>query len=102
MLTGYDESLLRKEDARLLTGRGRFTGDINLPRQVYGQILRAPHAHADIHAIDITAAKQAPGVLAVLTGADAVAEGLGREVARRRRGCAGPDRGALPRRDGEG
>ncbi len=76
-MTGIGESLLRKEDERLLTGRGRFTGDIDLPRQVYGQVLRAPHAHADIHAIDTSAAKRAPGVLAVLTGADAEAEGLG-------------------------
>ncbi len=74
---GFGQSLLRKEDRRLLTGQGRFTGDIDLPRQAHGQVLRSPHAHADIRAIDVSAAKRAPGVLAVLTGADAVAEGLG-------------------------
>ena len=77
MITGFGQSLLRKEDERLLTGQGRFTGDIDLPRQVYGQVLRAPHAHAEVLAIDTSAAKRAPGVLAVLTGDDAVAEGLG-------------------------
>ena len=74
---GFGRSLPRKEDERLLTGQGRFTGDIDLPRQVHGQVLRSPHAHADLGAIDISAAQRAPGVLAVLTGADAEAEGLG-------------------------
>ncbi len=75
---GFGQSLLRKEDGRLLTGQGRFTGDIDLPRQAHGQVLRSPHAHADIRAIDVSAAKAAPGVLVVLTGADAMADGLGR------------------------
>ncbi len=75
---GFGQSLLRKEDGRLLTGRGRFTGDIDLPRQAHGQVLRSPHAHAEIRAIDASAAEQAPGVLVVLTGADAEADGLGR------------------------
>ena len=75
---GFGQSLLRQEDGRLLTGRGRFTGDIDLPRQAHGQVLRSPHAHAEIRAIDASAAKRAPGVLAVLTGADAIADGLGR------------------------
>ncbi len=72
---GFGTSLRRKEDGRLLTGRGRFTGDIDLPRQAHGQVLRSPHAHADIRAIDVSAAKTAPGVLVVLTGADAMADG---------------------------
>ncbi len=75
---GFGQSLRRKEDGRLLTGQGRFTGDIDLPRQAHGQVLRSPHAHADIRAIDVSAAKAAPGVLVVLTGADAMADGLGR------------------------
>ncbi len=74
---GFGQSLLREEDGRLLTGRGRFTGDIDLPRQAQGQVLRSPHAHAEIRALDASAAKRAPGVLAVLTGADAEADGLG-------------------------
>ncbi len=74
---GFGQSLSRKEDGRLLTGRGRFTGDIDLPRQAHGHVLRSPHAHADICAIDTSAAQRAPGVLAVLTGADIEAAGLG-------------------------
>ena len=69
--------LLRKEDFRLLTGRGRFTDD--LPRQ-QGEaalhILRSPHAHARILNIDTSAARAMPGVLAVLTGLDVRAEGF--------------------------
>ena len=75
---GFGQSLLRREDERLLTGHGRFTGDIDLPRQAHGQVLRSPHAHAEIRAVDASAAKEALGVLAVLTGADAMADGLGR------------------------
>ncbi|MFQ5784407.1 MAG: xanthine dehydrogenase family protein molybdopterin-binding subunit [Alphaproteobacteria bacterium] len=74
---GFGESVLRKEDARLLTGRGRFTADIDLPGQVFAHILRSPHAHAEVGAIDAAAARGLPGVLAVLTGADAEADGLG-------------------------
>jgi carbon-monoxide dehydrogenase large subunit len=68
--------VVRKEDHRLLTGQGRFTDDFNLPGQVYAAMVRSPYPHARIGAIDATAARAAPGVLAVLTGADAVADGL--------------------------
>ncbi len=74
---GFGQRVLRKEDRRLLTGGGRFTADIDLPRQAYGHVLRSPHAHAEVRAIDTAAAKRAPGVLAVLTGADVIADGLG-------------------------
>ncbi|MFQ5958998.1 MAG: xanthine dehydrogenase family protein molybdopterin-binding subunit, partial [Alphaproteobacteria bacterium] len=74
---GFGQSPLRAEDARLLTGRGRFTGDIDLPRQAYGHVLRSPHAHAEIRAIDTGAARAVPGVLAVLTHAEAAADGIG-------------------------
>jgi len=67
----------RKEDFRLLTGRGRFGDDIVLPRQAHAGFLRSPHAHARIVAVDKTAALAAPGVLAVLTGADYAAAALG-------------------------
>ncbi|MBI3372290.1 MAG: xanthine dehydrogenase family protein molybdopterin-binding subunit [Betaproteobacteria bacterium] len=67
----------RLEDARLLTGHGRFTDDISLPGQAHAVFLRSPHAHARIAAIDAAAARVAPGVIAVLTGADVLAEGLG-------------------------
>lgn len=74
---GIGQSLPRSEDARLLQGHGHYTDDFTFPRQAYLYVLRSPHAAASIHSIDICAASQAPGVLAVLTGADAVADGLG-------------------------
>ena len=66
----------RKEDLRLLTGKGRFSDDTNLPGQAYAFMLRSPHAHARIRGIDTVAATAAPGVLAVLTGRDMLADGL--------------------------
>src|SRR5437867_6866090 len=65
----------RFEDPRLLRGGGRYVDDMVLPRMVFGHVLRSPHAHARIRSIDTTAAKGAPGVLAVLTGADWEASG---------------------------
>ena len=62
--------------SRLLTGRGRYAADFSLPGQAYACIVRSPHAHAGIVAIDAAAALAAPGVLAVLTGGDAAADGL--------------------------
>ena len=66
----------RKEDRRLLTGRGRFSDDVNLPGQAYAAMARSPHAHARIAGIDTEAALAVPGVLAVLTGADLLDDGL--------------------------
>ncbi|HEX2150559.1 MAG TPA: molybdopterin cofactor-binding domain-containing protein, partial [Stellaceae bacterium] len=60
----------RFEDPRLLRGGGRYVDDIVLPRMTFGHVLRSPHAHARIRAIDTSRAEAAPGVLAVLTGAD--------------------------------
>src|ERR671939_68051 len=60
----------RFEDPRLLRGGGRYVDDFVLPRMVFGHVLRSPHAHAHIRSIDTRAAKQMPGVLAVLTSAD--------------------------------
>jgi aerobic carbon-monoxide dehydrogenase large subunit len=71
------QSVPRTEDPRLLTGRGRYTDDFVLPRMAHGYVLRSPHAHAKIRSIDVRAAQQMPGVLAVLTGADWAAEKLG-------------------------
>ena len=65
----------RFEDPRLLRGGGRYVDDMVLPRMVFGHVLRSPHAHARIRSIDTAAAKAAPGVLAVLTGADWEASG---------------------------
>ena len=73
---GIGKPVRRKEDARLLTGAGRFGDDVSLPGQAYAAFVRSPHAHARIVVIDTTAARAMPGVLAVLTGADADADGL--------------------------
>jgi carbon-monoxide dehydrogenase large subunit len=75
--TGIGAPVRRKEDARFLTGRGNYTDDINRPNQTYAYILRSPHAHAAIKKIDTSKAKKAPGVVAVFTGADMVADKVG-------------------------
>jgi carbon-monoxide dehydrogenase large subunit len=67
----------RFEDPRLLRGGGHYVDDIVLPRMAFGYVLRSPHAHARIRSIDTSRAKAAPGVLAVLTGADWEASGWG-------------------------
>ena len=72
---GVGQSVRRVEDQRFITGSGRYTDDIDLPRQVYGFVVRSPEAHARITAIDTSAAKAAPGVLAVFTGGDIEAKG---------------------------
>jgi carbon-monoxide dehydrogenase large subunit len=64
------QRLRRFEDERLLTGRGSFTDDINLPGQVAAVFVRSPHAHADIASIDTGAARALPGVLGVWHGRD--------------------------------
>src|SRR4029077_14218212 len=80
----------RFEDPRLLKGGGRYVADMVLPGMAFGYVLRSPHAHARIRAIDTSKAKAAPGVLAVLTGADWQASGWGDL----------PVPGGLTRRDG--
>ena len=71
------QAVSRFEDPRLLRGGGRYVDDMVLPRMAFGHVLRSPHAHALIKSIDTTKAKAAPGVLAVLTGADWEASGWG-------------------------
>src|SRR2546427_10724396 len=70
------EPVVRKEDAELITGQGRFSDDVNLPGQAYAVMVRSPHAHARIRGIDAAAAMTVPGAIAVLTGADAIKDGL--------------------------
>ena len=70
------DSVRRKEDLRLLTGRGCYSDDFNFPGQAYAAVLRAPHAHALIRGINTMPARKMPGVIAVLTGEDARADGL--------------------------
>ena len=63
--------------AEFLTGMGSFVSDLILPRQCYGAPVLSPHAHARIVRVEVSAALSAPGVLAVLTGADVESDGLG-------------------------
>ena len=74
---GIGQSVKRFEDVRLLKGGGRYQGDVNLPGQVHMVVVRSPHAHARIRAIDAKAALASPGVVAVLTGADLAQDKLG-------------------------
>ncbi len=74
---GWGQPVRRKEDPRLLTGRGRFIADQRVDGECHAFILRSPHAHARIRALDTTAALAAPGVLAVLTGKELAADGIG-------------------------
>ena len=73
---GIGQPVRRKEDVRLLTGRGQFAADPVPPDAAHAIFVRSPHAHAVIRAIDTAAARAAPGVLAVYTGADLVAGGI--------------------------
>lgn len=70
MATLFGSGIKRREDPRLITGTGTFTDDIKLPGLTYAAMLRSPYAHAKITRIDVTAARNAPGVVAVFTGAD--------------------------------
>ena len=74
---GIGQPVRRVEDRRFVTGRGYYLDDINRPRQAYAVMLRSPHAHARIRAIDTATAAAAQGVLAVYTGEDLARDGLG-------------------------
>ena len=74
--TGIGAAIPRTEDLRLLAGRGRFVDDIKLPDMAFAYVLRSPHGHARIRRIATAKAAAAPGVLLVLTAADAAADGL--------------------------
>src|SRR5215831_4812865 len=76
MKTGIGQPVRRKEDARLLVGGGRFSDDVDLPRQARAFVIRSVHAHARIGSIATERARARKGVLAVLTGADYKADGL--------------------------
>ncbi|MGH8196096.1 MAG: xanthine dehydrogenase family protein molybdopterin-binding subunit [Woeseiaceae bacterium] len=74
---GIGASVRRKEDHRFITGTGRYTDDINRPGQLYAHIVRSPLPHARIRSIDSKAAEAFHGVVAVLTGSDMTADGVG-------------------------
>ena len=100
--------LPRLEDERLLTGKGRFSDDFNLAEQCHAQFVRSPYAHAAIGGIDTTDALQLPGVIAILTGKEWLADGHGNifHVADPADGCdpktkAFADRGGFVFDDGQ-
>ena len=74
--SGIGDAPKRREDLRFLTGQGRYLDDLAFDRLTHAVVLRSTHAHAEIARIDTAAAKAMPGVLAVLTAADAIADGL--------------------------
>lgn len=74
---GIGARVLRKEDRRFITGKGRYTDDIKLKDTTHAVFVRSPHAHAKIKSIDISAAKAMPGVVEVLTGVDLAGDRVG-------------------------
>ncbi len=74
---GFGAAVRRKEDHRFITGRAQYVDDINRPHQLYAHIVRSPIAHGKINKVDVDAAKAVSGVVAVLTGADMAADGIG-------------------------
>src|SRR5580698_5957981 len=77
MKFGIGQPVRRYEDLRLITGRGRYTDDVVLPRMTHAFVLRSPMGHANIARVDAAAARKMPGVLFVGTGEDIKADGLG-------------------------
>src|SRR5919106_754507 len=69
-MTYVGQPVKRIEDARLVTGEGSFVGDIKLPSMLHAAVLRSLHAHALLGSVDASAARDLPGVVAVLTGSD--------------------------------
>src|SRR5262244_4222807 len=76
-IDGIGAPVKRREDFRLLTGRGRYAEDWNTPGQAHAAFVRSPHAHADVVSIDAKLALGVEGVLGVFTGRDLVADGVG-------------------------
>src|SRR5258708_25205691 len=74
--SGIGDAPKRREDPRFVTGRGRYLDDLVFDGVTHAVVLRSPHAHAEIRGIDAAAARAMPGVLAVLTAAEAGADGL--------------------------
>jgi carbon-monoxide dehydrogenase large subunit len=77
MKFGIGQPVRRHEDLRLITGRGRYTDDVTLPRITHAFVLRSTVAHARIKRVDTSAARRMPGVLLVATGEDVRSDGLG-------------------------
>ncbi len=76
-IEGIGARVLRKEDKRFITGKGRYTDDMVVPGMKHAHFVRSPHAHADIKKIDTKKAMAMPGVIGVLTGKELKADGIG-------------------------
>ncbi len=76
-MSAIGQPLRRKEDARLVIGKGLFTDDFSVEGQVYAAMVRSPHPHARIVHVITALARSMPGVLGVFSGADCLADGLG-------------------------
>ena len=76
-IDGIGASVKRREDLRLLTGRGRYAEDVSAPGQAYAAFVRSPHAHADVISFDAKPALAIAGVLGVFGGRDLIADGVG-------------------------
>ncbi|WP_294642958.1 xanthine dehydrogenase family protein molybdopterin-binding subunit [uncultured Aureimonas sp.] len=76
-IEGIGARVLRKEDRRFITGRGRYTDDMVVPGMKYAAFVRSPHAHATIRGIDALAAREMPGVIDVLDGEQLTGDGIG-------------------------
>ena len=74
---GIGASVVRKEDKRFITGKGRYVDDIKLPGMTFAHFIRSPHAHAKVKGIDASAALKMPGVVAVLNGKQIVDDKVG-------------------------
>src|SRR5580693_64215 len=74
---GIGASVVRKEDKRFITGKGRYVDDIKLTGMTFAHFVRTPHAHAKVKSIDSSAAMKMPGVIAVLTGQEIVDDKVG-------------------------
>jgi carbon-monoxide dehydrogenase large subunit len=75
-LGAIGQPVRRKEDQRLLTGKGRFTDDLSIAGQTYAAIVRSPYPHARILQVDGTRVRRMPGVFGVFGGANCLAEGI--------------------------
>ena len=77
MSEGIGARVLRKEDKRFVTGKGKYTDDVVQHNQAYATFVRSPHAHAIVKSIDASAAEAMDGVVAVLNGAELTGDGIG-------------------------
>src|SRR5437868_14321473 len=88
MKYGVGQAVRRKEDVRLVTGRGQYIDDLHLEATVFACFVRSPHAHAVIRSVDTSAARSLPGVIGAITAKDVAGTGYV------------PVRGAFKNRDG--